>query len=96
MKFVIEDEKNLSPEDIQEIYEMLDKIEVVSLTTVQRLFKVSYIFADKIIRNLLINGAIRQEGMFYKIISKDLFVNICEILGVKISPLCYPFYKLDK
>lgn len=94
MKFERELKNDLDKvvDDSEMFCKAIDVLNVVSATTLQRLFDIGYPTANTLLRNLLINGAVEQHEMFYKIISKDKFANICQIYGFdKISPKFYVY-----
>ena len=94
MKFEREQKNEIDKiiDESEKFCKAIEILDVVSATTLQRLFDIGYPTADTLLRNLLINGAVEQHEMFYKIVSKDKFANICQIYGFdKISPKFYVY-----
>lgn len=74
-------------------FKALDILNVVSIATLQRLFHIGYPTAESLLKNLLVNGVIEQDGKYYKILNKDHFAQVCHLYGIKsIHPQYYPYF----
>lgn len=60
----------------------LDILNIVSIATLQRLFHIGYPTAESLLKNLLVNGVVEQDGEYYKILNKNQFAHICHLYDI--------------